>query len=313
MPDQYEDDSFIATLRYRAKMQNSVCVDTLGDTGILEHISTANHARDMNSILEALGEDAIRYYGASWGSALGVTFATMYPDKIERMILEANVDIVEHSKGNWGAGFADSDKIIDYFFKECAAAPGCAIHEPTADAVRKRFEAIVEYSKLNPVYGRSLGPLSVGGDVEHTYLTEPPTYSALLVEIRTATYLPYLFFANLANFLKKVEDGGYSTAEDTVISTPPSWWTKVDGAAFSDTRLRDVHNPDDWIGPQYWSDEFTVCGDWPELPDGIDDIKDMLAEAVGRHRLGAAEVEVKLRCLGAPRPRRRFEGKFMRR
>ncbi|RXG48374.1 hypothetical protein VDGE_07674 [Verticillium dahliae] len=271
MPDQYNDDSFIATLLHRAKIQNSVCADRLGDSGNLAHISTANHARDVNSILTALGEDTIRFYGASWGSALGATFATMYPDKIERMILEANVDIVEHSAGNWGRGFADSDALIDWFFEECVNTEECAIHEPTADGVKKRFESILEYSKQNPIYGRTPGPLVYAGNIQHTYVSEAPTYSALLVQIRSAL---------------------------------------VDSAALSDTVFRDSNNPDDWIGPQYASDEFTICGDWPELPDGVDDIKNLPAEAVGRHRLGAAEVDVKLSCIGVPRPRRRFEGPY---
>ncbi|KAF3361000.1 hypothetical protein VdG1_01009 [Verticillium dahliae VDG1] len=288
-------NTFIATLLHRAKIQNSVCADRLGDSGILAHISTANHARDMNSILTALGEDTIRFYGASWGSALGATFATMYPDKIERMILEANVDIVEHSAGNWGRGFADSDALIDWFFEECANTEECAIHEPTADGVKKRFESILEYSKQNPIYGRTPGPLVYAGNIQHTYVSEAPTYSALLVQIRSALYAPYMSFGDLARLLKKVEDGGYPTPERSVVSIPPSWWARVDSAALSDT---------------YASDEFTICGDWPELPGGIDDIKNLLAEAVGRHRLGAAEVDVKLSCIGVPRPRRRFEGPY---
>ncbi|CRK21382.1 hypothetical protein BN1723_012372 [Verticillium longisporum] len=303
MPDQYNDDSFIATLLHRAKIQNSVCADRLGDSGILAHISTANHARDMNSILTALGEDTIRFYGASWGSALGATFATMYPDKIERMILEA-------FRRQLGLGFADSDALIDWFFEECANTEECAIHEPTADGVKKRFESILEYSKQNPIYGRTPGPLVYAGNIQHTYVSEAPTYSALLVQIRSALYAPYMSFGDLARLLKKVEDGGYPTPEKSVVSNPPSWWARVDSAALSDTVFRDSNNPDDWIGPQYASDEFTICGDWPELPDGIDDIKNLLAEAVGRHRLGAAEVDVKLSCIGVPRPRRRFEGPY---
>ncbi|RBQ99231.1 hypothetical protein VDGD_07674 [Verticillium dahliae] len=239
MPDQYNDDSFIATLLHRAKIQNSVCADRLGDSGILAHISTANHARDMNSILTALGEDTIRFYGASWGSALGATFATMYPDKIERMILEANVDIVEHSAGNWGRGFADSDALIDWFFEECANTEECAIHEPTADGVKKRFESILEYSKQNPIYGRTPGPLVYAGNIQHTYVSEAPTYSALLVQIRSALYAPYMSFGDLARLLKKVEDGGYPTPERSVVSIPPSWWARVDSAALSDTVFRD--------------------------------------------------------------------------
>ena len=79
----------------------------------LRHINTPNMAADMLQIVKAHGREKLNYYGYScvsrscdelWsvltcivsvdsaGTILGTTFATMYPDKIERMVLDGVVD-----------------------------------------------------------------------------------------------------------------------------------------------------------------------------------------------------------------------------
>lgn len=88
MPDEHETTSWIAYLQARQRYQQSSCIDLLSDTGILETVHTGTHARDMNTIAEALGETKIQFWGESWGTALGGYYASMYPHKVERMVLE---------------------------------------------------------------------------------------------------------------------------------------------------------------------------------------------------------------------------------
>jgi pimeloyl-ACP methyl ester carboxylesterase len=59
---------------------------------LLNHIKTTDNVQDMNAIRSALGEKQINYYGFSYGTYLGQVFATMYPSKVRRMVLDANVD-----------------------------------------------------------------------------------------------------------------------------------------------------------------------------------------------------------------------------
>ncbi|MEM9035571.1 MAG: alpha/beta fold hydrolase [Actinomycetota bacterium] len=61
------------------------------DLGYLASLTTVNAARDMESVRLALGGEPLNFYGASYGTAIGSVFATMYPDSIRTMVLDAAV------------------------------------------------------------------------------------------------------------------------------------------------------------------------------------------------------------------------------
>ncbi|MGA8635977.1 MAG: alpha/beta hydrolase, partial [Candidatus Dormiibacterota bacterium] len=53
-------------------------------------------ARDVDSIREALGKAQITYYGFSYGTDIGQTYATMFPTHVRRIILDSNVDMLRN-------------------------------------------------------------------------------------------------------------------------------------------------------------------------------------------------------------------------
>lgn len=59
---------------------------------LLEHMTTIDTARDMDSIRAALGQKQITYYGFSYGTYLGQVYSTLFPSHVRRMILDSNVD-----------------------------------------------------------------------------------------------------------------------------------------------------------------------------------------------------------------------------
>jgi len=69
---------------------NDECMANSGE--ILPYISTQASATDMNSIRQALGEDKISYFGFSYGSELGATWATMFPQTVRAAVLDGAVD-----------------------------------------------------------------------------------------------------------------------------------------------------------------------------------------------------------------------------
>jgi len=65
------------------------CAATSG--ALLPYITTANTARDMDAIRAALGEPKLSYYGGSYGTYLGAVYASLFPDRTDRVILDSSV------------------------------------------------------------------------------------------------------------------------------------------------------------------------------------------------------------------------------
>ncbi|MFH0518675.1 alpha/beta fold hydrolase [Streptomyces sp. M41] len=62
------------------------------NSGVLEHITTRNVARDMDVIRGALGEKKISYLGISYGTYLGAVFTQMFTERADRFVLDSAVD-----------------------------------------------------------------------------------------------------------------------------------------------------------------------------------------------------------------------------
>ncbi|UPK74882.1 alpha/beta hydrolase [Nocardioidaceae bacterium SCSIO 66511] len=71
---------------------------------LLDHMSTADTARDMDLVRQALGDDKLTYYGVSYGTYLGSTYAAMFPDRVRAVILDGVLDPVAWSTGRGDAG-----------------------------------------------------------------------------------------------------------------------------------------------------------------------------------------------------------------
>ena len=75
------------TLRARAYAKD--CGDRYGD--VLKFLSTKDSARDLDSIRTALGQSQINYIGYDYGTYLGSVYASMFPQRVRRMVLDSVV------------------------------------------------------------------------------------------------------------------------------------------------------------------------------------------------------------------------------
>ncbi|MFD7818691.1 alpha/beta hydrolase [Streptomyces sp. NPDC059785] len=92
-----------------AEADAAQCADTLGEK--LKYFTTANTARDLDRVRQALGERKISYWGQSYGTYLGAVYRSLFQDRTDRMILEGNVNATkvwaDEVADTWGKGMAD--------------------------------------------------------------------------------------------------------------------------------------------------------------------------------------------------------------
>ena len=119
------------------------------NAALLPYVGTNNSARDMNAIREALGEDKISYFGFSYGSELGATWATLFADTVRAAVLDGaadpDADFIE-SGIQQATGFEGS---ISTFLAKCSANTSCAFHNG-GDA-EGAFDALMLAIDDNPI------------------------------------------------------------------------------------------------------------------------------------------------------------------
>ncbi|MEO5873673.1 MAG: alpha/beta fold hydrolase, partial [Streptosporangiaceae bacterium] len=72
---------------------------------LLAHMRSEDAVRDMDLIRAALGVPQINYYGGSYGTYLGAVYATLFPGRVRRMVLDSNV----RPSGIWYQDNLDQD------------------------------------------------------------------------------------------------------------------------------------------------------------------------------------------------------------
>nr|WP_232328510.1 alpha/beta hydrolase [Kibdelosporangium sp. MJ126-NF4] len=82
------DDADIDRQAQRSRDVARQCAEH-ADRDLLPHITTANTARDMDRVRVALGVQKISFYGASYGSHLGAVYATLFPQRTDRVVLDS--------------------------------------------------------------------------------------------------------------------------------------------------------------------------------------------------------------------------------
>jgi pimeloyl-ACP methyl ester carboxylesterase len=130
-----------------AKEFQDICVEKNGP--ILQHVGTNDSARDMDSIRRALGEDKISYFGFSYGSELGATWATMFPDTVRAAVLDGAKDPNAGSL-EWDrqqrVGF---EHTLGLYLDDCAQDSDCAFYNE--GFTREAFDEVMDNIDAHPL------------------------------------------------------------------------------------------------------------------------------------------------------------------
>jgi len=160
---------------------NDECVKRSGK--ILPYISTQATARDMDSIRKALGEEKITYFGFSYGSELGATWATMFPKTVRAAVLDGASDPNATSLDQGLAQAKGFEKQLDAFLSSCSKRVSCAFHS-NGDAAAALDELIIEIDKAPIVVEANRTPVTQG--VMYTALAQAMYSDSLWPQLERA-------------------------------------------------------------------------------------------------------------------------------
>jgi pimeloyl-ACP methyl ester carboxylesterase len=139
----------------RAEAYAKDCAKVGGD--LLEHLKTLDTVRDMDLIRQLLGARQINFYGYSYGTYLGQVYATRYPDRVRRMVLDGVVNPARvWYDANLDQDFA-FDRNIKIYFAWLAKNDKVYRLGRTTREVRHRFDAEQAHLATKPAAG-VLGP-----------------------------------------------------------------------------------------------------------------------------------------------------------
>jgi pimeloyl-ACP methyl ester carboxylesterase len=182
---------------------------------ILDHMATADAARDMDQLRQALGDEKLTYAGYSYGTYLGVTYANLFPDHFRALIVDGVLDPVAWATGTpdtSGLPFstrlrsdAGAQATLQEFFRLCdeAGKSACAFAPRSA----KRYAALA--NEL-----RKEGPITI---VDPTGQSFQYNYSFLIADTLGAMYSSPSW-PGLAEFLAFIESNDDPTASGAALA-----------------------------------------------------------------------------------------------
>ncbi|CAK7237908.1 hypothetical protein SEUCBS140593_010195, partial [Sporothrix eucalyptigena] len=285
----------------RMSAYTQLCETFMRDTRILQHSSTASHARDMLEILHQLGEEKLKYWGFSYGTVLGGTFAAMYPDKVDRLVSDGNVDLREWYEKKHLNFLHDTDKVMQAFFDLChRAGPDiCAFYADSPAAIRARLDALFASLKVQPI----VVPVDKDNGPE---IPDIITYSRVRKMLSTTLYQPQRAFERFALTLLALESGdGRPFYEQTTAKQPFTTVCQAETIPPTVPLSGFDEGTDDAFGAIMCSDSVPLPNTTAEFAKIVKDYEEMSYFA------GATNVNFPIACVNRQiRPKWRFSGPF---
>ena len=236
------------------RVLNRACQQRGG--AIVDHMATADVARDLDLLRKAVGDRRLTYAGYSYGSFLGITYASLYPGRVRALVLDGVVDPIAWTTGrgdeaetlpvyNRLGNPAGAQATLDEFFRLCdeAGPDRCAF----AGDAAARFAALADHLLAAPL--EYLDP-ATGQRVVFTYShLIKTTWDALNVADRWPGLAEFL--AELEAALVPTTFGSDTSSPDLTTprsSPPPLYPNIVEGNP--GVLCSDSDNPDDH---RHWS------------------------------------------------------------
>jgi pimeloyl-ACP methyl ester carboxylesterase len=133
------------------------CEKNSGD--LLPHIGTVDSARDMDVIRSVLGERTLDYFGASYGTLLGATYADLFPKRVGQFVLDGALDPSIDSQQLDRIQAVGFETALDAFLRDCIARSGCPVG-PTVEDARTQIATLFAQADAQPLATGTDRPLT---------------------------------------------------------------------------------------------------------------------------------------------------------
>ncbi|KAF4440336.1 putative hydrolase [Fusarium austroafricanum] len=172
------------------------------------YVSTPAVAHDLLTFVEAEAKmkgkspSKAKFWGyaISYGTVIGTTFASMFPERVERMALESVLNTDWYYSNDWESGLVDADKVVESFSTFCHAAgpQKCSFWGKTPANITARLDGFIKQLQSHPV------PIS---GIQGKTMPTMVTYSDIKALLAKAVYEPLANFPSMADVLHQLEGG----------------------------------------------------------------------------------------------------------
>ncbi|MFI8889123.1 alpha/beta hydrolase [Streptomyces paradoxus] len=152
IPPYAPDDAAVTDQAKTAEKVAEQCARQDND-GRLRHLTTANTARDLDRIRAALGEEKTSYLGYSYGTALGAAYASMFPERSDRIVLDSNLGDTHLDRDGLRRYALGMEQTFPDFAKWAAARHDSYGLGRTPAQVRRTYLTLAEGLDKAPVAG----------------------------------------------------------------------------------------------------------------------------------------------------------------
>jgi pimeloyl-ACP methyl ester carboxylesterase len=152
------------------------------------HIGTVDVARDVDVLRGALGDETLNWFGSSYGTFIGATYADLFPTRVGRMVLDGAIDptLTNASLARGQAG--GFELALRRFVADCDAVDSCPLPagvEPGMARIRQFF-ADLDAAPITNTGGRPLTQALAMNAVLYLLYFPPTDWAELRAGLRAA-------------------------------------------------------------------------------------------------------------------------------
>ncbi|MEO7348635.1 MAG: alpha/beta hydrolase [Terrimesophilobacter sp.] len=150
-------DSWLNMMDQQSEDFGKACLKNTGE--LLGFVDTVSAARDLDLLRAVLGDKKLNYLGYSYGTFLGATYASLYPEKTGHLVLDGALDPATTDFDVTKTQAVGFEKALRAYIADCLTGSTCPFKGTVDESMAKvsKFLGQLEASPLRASDGRFLG------------------------------------------------------------------------------------------------------------------------------------------------------------